>query len=359
MQELNTIRGAAIRVAGSPEAIGRQLGALAKPLFADYMAQSGAWQAVSRWRGSAFAQQLRAAAVQHFPAYVAEIDAMAEALGWPAEDLFLWNCRGELIHRVPDGCTTVAARLPGAALIAHNEDGDPWLLGRCCVVEVQPEGKPGFVSFYYPGSLPGHTFAATRAGLAQAINNVRILEPRVGVPRMILSRAVLDCATLDEALALLRDTPRASGFHHTIGGTDAAGEVRVYSVEATAQRCSALEVTAPSGHANHLIHAGCESEAQIVTDSSRDRQARLAELLPMVGAQPDGAAFVQLLQDRAGAGLPIFRDDPHDPDDENTLATACMRIAPGGVALDVWQGGERVLGLLIDSHPGRATGATR
>jgi hypothetical protein len=292
--------------------------------------------------------------VRHFPAYVAEIDAMAETLDWPAEDLFLWNCRGELIHRVPDGCTTLAARLPGAALIAHNEDGDPWLHGRCSVVEVEPEGKPGFVSFYYPGSLPGHTFAATRAGLAQAINNVRIREPRAGVPRMILSRAVLDCATLGEALALLRETPRASGFHHTIGGTDAAGEVRVYSVEATAQRCSTLEVAAPTGHANHLIHAGCENEAQIVTDSSRDRQARLAELLPGVGEQPDGAAFVQVLQDRAGSGLPIFRDDPHDPDDENTLATACMRIAPGGVAFDVWQGGAQVLGLHIDSKQHRA-----
>ncbi|WP_028203566.1 C45 family autoproteolytic acyltransferase/hydolase [Paraburkholderia nodosa] len=354
MQELKTIR-----VAGSPEAIGRQLGTHVKPIFADYMAQSSAWQAVSRWRGSAFAQQLRAAAVQHFPAYVAEIDAMAQALDWSADDLFLWNCRGELIHNAPDGCTTLAVRTAGAGLIAHNEDGDPWLHGRCSVVEVEPEGRPGFVSFYYPGSLPGHTFAATRAGVAQAINNVRIREPRVGVPRMILARAVLDCATLGEALALLRDTPRASGFHHTIGGTDEAGEVRVVSVEATAQRASAREVSAPSGHANHLIHTGCEREAQIVTDSSRDRQTRLAELLPALGAQLDGAAFVQVLQDRAGAGLPIFRDDPHDPDDENTLATACMRVEPRGVAFDVWQGGERVLGRFIDSNARHANGATR
>ncbi|MEM5310800.1 C45 family peptidase [Paraburkholderia sp. JHI869] len=359
MQERKNFRGPAIRVAGSPEVIGRQLGAHVKPIFADYMAQSSAWQAVSRWRGSAFAQQLRAAAEQHFPAYVAEIDAMAQALDWPADDLFLWNCRGELIHNAPDGCTTLAARMPASALIAHNEDGDPWLHGRCSVVEVEPEGKPGFVSFYYPGSLPGHTFAATRAGLAQAINNVRIREPRAGVPRMILARAVLDSATLEDALALLRDTPRASGFHHTIGGTDEAGEVRVYSVEATAQRSSAREVSAPSGHANHLIHTGCEREAQIVTDSSRDRQIRLAELLPALGAQPDGAAFVQALQDRAGAGLPIFRDDPHDPDGENTLATACMRIEPRGVAFDVWQGAERVLGLFIDSNARHVDGATR
>lgn len=350
MQALKTIR-----MGGTPEAIGQQLGELARPVFAPYMAQSDAWAAVSRWRGHAFVQQLRAAAQEHFPAYVAELDAMAAALGWSAHDLFLWNCRGELIHNAPDGCTTLAVRTEAAGglvggLIAHNEDGDPYLRGRCAVVEVTPEGKPGFVSFYYPGSLPGHTFAASRAGVAQAINNVRIREPRAGVPRMILARAVLDAATLEDALALLRDTPRASGFHHTVGGTDAAGAVRVYSVEATAQRASVVEIGAPSGHANHLIHAGCDrsdSEAQIVTDSSRDRQARLADLLPALGAQPDGAAFVRTLQDRGGDGLPIFRDDPHDPDDENTLATACMQIAPDGVSLEVWQEGVRTLSMPI------------
>lgn len=334
------------QLGGTPEAIGRQLGLLAAPIFNAYMAQSAAWQAVSRWRGSVFAQQLRAEAQRHFPACVAELDAMAEALGWPAEDLFLWNCRGELIHRVPDGCTTIAAPTPAGALIAHNEDGDPYLYGRCFLVDVQPDGKPGFVSFCYPGSLPGHTFAATRAGLVQTINNVRIREPRAGVPRMMLARAVLDAATLDEALALLRDTPRASGFHHTIGGALADG-VRVHSVEATAQRCSITALNAPSGHANHLIHAGCESEAQIVTDSSRDRQIRLAELLPALGAQPGGDALVGVLQDRAGGGLPIFRDDPHDPDDENTLATACFAIGAEGVGFGVWQDGRRVFDRFI------------
>jgi hypothetical protein len=343
MQALNTLQ-----MGGTPEAIGRQLGELARPIFATYMAQSSAWAAVSRWRGHAFVQQLRAAAEQYFPAYVAELDAMAAALGWSAQDLFLWNCRGELIHNAPDGCTTLAVRSGEAgALIAHNEDGDPYLRGRCAVVDVAPEGKPGFVSFYYPGSLPGHTFAASRAGVAQAINNVRIRDPRAGVPRMILARAVLDAATLDDALALLRDTPRASGFHHTVGGIDAAGAVRVYSVEATAQRTSIVEVGAPAGHANHLIHAGHDAEAQIVTDSSRDRQARLADLLPALGDQPDGADFVRTLQDRGGAGLPIFRDDPHDPDDENTLATACMQIAPDGVGFDVWQDGARTLTMQI------------
>ncbi|SDD04605.1 hypothetical protein SAMN05421548_113146 [Paraburkholderia lycopersici] len=64
-------------------------------------------------------------------------------------------------------------------------------------------------------------------------------------------------------------------------------------------------------------------------------------------------------EDRAGAGLPIFRDDPRDPDDGNALATACMRIKPYGVAFDVWQSRARVLGLHIETNTGRAGGAVR
>ncbi|SDI61829.1 Acyl-coenzyme A:6-aminopenicillanic acid acyl-transferase [Paraburkholderia steynii] len=321
------------RIAGEPFEIGRQLGELARPAFDAYMQQSAAWRGVQAWRGHAFVQHLRDAARAHCPDQLAELDGMAAGLGWRADDIFLWNCRGELVHNTPDGCTTFAAVRSGDTLIVHNEDGDPFLLGKGLLVDIQPKGKPGFISFYYPGSLPGHTFAANRAGLAQAINNLRIRQPVTGVPRMFLTRAVLDQSTLDQAVQLLHDTPRASGFHHTLA---AAGDRRVFSVEATAMRCSVERVERVSGHANHMIHAGCEDEAQIVTDSSCDRQARVGVLLEQRGAQIDGDALVDMLHDKAPTGLHIYRDDPRDPDDENTLATALFQLRDDGVALRVY-----------------------
>ena len=323
-------------ISGEPYEIGRRLGALARPVMDAYMAQSGAWRAVSRWRGHAFVRALREAAEASFPAIVAELDGMAEGLGWSAEDVFLWNCRGELIHNAPDGCTTLAARTGDMRFIAHNEDGDPYLRNKCMLVDVRPDGKPGFVSFYYPGSLPGHTFAVNRAGLVQAINNIRIKHPAVGVPRMILTRAVLDATSLDSAVRVLADASRASGFHHTLG---CAGDERLLSVEASVARCSVQEVARISGHANHLIHAGCETEAQIVTESSRDRQARLERILPD-SARVSGLSLLQVLFDKAPAGLPIYRDDPADPDDENTLATALFAIQSDAVEFEVRQQGE-------------------
>jgi hypothetical protein len=332
------------RVTGQPDDIGYRLGELARPMMAAYMQQSAAWKQVSRWRGHPFVEALRRAAEAYFPALVAELDGMAAGLGWPVEDVFLWNCRGELIHNAPDGCTTLAAVSGNARFIAHNEDGDPYLRERCFLVDVQPAGKPGFVSFYYPGSLPGHTFAASRAGLVQAINNLRIRVPAVGVPRMILARAVLDTNSLDEAVALLRDMPRASGFHHTLG---CVGDSRLVSVEATVQRCSVVADTLRFGHANHLVHDGCDSEGQIITDSSRDRQVRVNALLPALGAPVTDDALLRVLSDQAPSGLPIYRDDPHDPDDENTLATALFRIESDGVAMQVYRQGHRAFDTFI------------
>ncbi|RKT22156.1 acyl-CoA:6-aminopenicillanic acid acyl transferase [Paraburkholderia sp. RAU2J] len=260
------------QVSGGPYDIGYRLGEIARPVFAEYMAQSRAWHAVRRWRGEPFVQTPRDAARSHYPALLAELDGMAAALGWPAEDVFLWNCRGELIHYAPDGCTTLAAVAGDQRFIAHNEDGAPFLRECCALVEVRPVGKPGLVSFCYPGSLPGHTFAASRAGIAQAINNLRIREPAAGVPRMILARVVRDAGSLDEALHLLRTVPAASGFHHTLG---CAGDARLFSAEASARRCSVRSVSGLADHANHMIHPGCEAEAQIVTESSRNRQLRV------------------------------------------------------------------------------------
>jgi hypothetical protein len=297
---------------------------------------------------------LRDAACSHFPALLAELDGMAAGLGWSAEDVFLWNCRGELIHHAPDGCTTLAAVEGDARFIAHNEDGDPFLRERCALVEVRPAGKPGFVSFYYPGSLPGHTFAANRAGLAQAINNLRIREPSAGVPRMIVARAVLDAGSLDEALQILRSVPAASGFHHTLG---CAGDARLFSVEASARRCSVQSVSTLSGHANHLIHPGCEAEAQIVTDSSRDRQLRVDALLPALASPLQPAALLDVLQDRASSCLPIYRDDPLDPDDENTLATALFDIGSAGVSMQVYRQGHCEFDTFIARSASAPTGA--
>ncbi|OZI75235.1 peptidase C45 [Bordetella genomosp. 12] len=248
----------------------------------------------------------------------------------PVEDVLLWNCRGDLLRKTSDGCTSLAWRAAdGTCWMAHNEDGDPYLRGRCRVVDVRPDGAPGFVSFYYPGSLPGHTFAGNRAGLAQTINNVRLRQRQAGVPRMLLARAVLDCRTLDEALALLQTLPRAGGFHHTLGW---AADGRLVSVEASPAQCSVQAIGKGYAHANHLIHP--DGPPQVVSDSSASRQRQAEHLMDAWHGTATGADLVKVLLDTHGE-LPILRCDPQDPDEENTLATALFALRAGSLTLAI------------------------
>lgn len=310
-----------VRAAGDPHAIGLVLGRAGRGAVHDVLLRSEYWQAVTDPCHAARVARMGAATRARFPEVWQELTGLAEGLQLPLEQVLAWNARGDLMSNVPDGCTTV--QLPGAtSVIGHNEDGLPGFHGQCFIAEVAPEGAPGFVAFCYPGSLPGHTFAATRAGLAQAVNNLRLSVMPAAVPRMVLGRAVLACADRAAALALLSDTPATGGFHFTLGQ---CGESDLVSVEFGGGACAHRRLAQPAVHANHALFLDPEG-GQVVTASSRDRQARGSALIALGAREP-----LALLRDTAGPGLPIHRTAPDDPDCENTLATAILSVGQNGV----------------------------
>src|SRR5262249_18368682 len=147
------------------------------------------------WRNHPAAKAMSALVQQRHPQYWEELSGLAAGLEMPLEDVFLWNCRGDLWAMAPDGCTTV--QLPGAhPVFAHNEDGDPGFTGRCAIAEIAVSDGGRFASFVYPGSLPGHTFAANQYGMAMTVNNLRTLQVEPGLPRMIIARAMLDASSV-------------------------------------------------------------------------------------------------------------------------------------------------------------------
>jgi hypothetical protein len=77
-------------------------------------------------------------------------------------------------------------------------------------------------------------------------------------------------------------------------------------------------------------------ERQVITASSAARQERGNDLLRQVATgRPDP---LSILRDRQNASLPIMRDQADDPDEENTLATAHIRVCADRVD---WQVHER------------------
>lgn len=314
---------------GTPHQIGVALGRWGAQACHDHLLGSSAWHTVMSWRGNESVRTMQELVDQYFPWIAEEIDGLAAGLELSREDVFLWNCRGDLWAMAPDGCTTVLA--PGR--LSHNEDGDPGFNGRCGIVHVRPAHAPAFVSFVYPGSIPGHTFAVTDAGLAMTVNNVRAHGVAAGLPRMALTRAILAETTVTQACELLDTHPRAGAFHLGLGQ---AGTGETVSVEFASQGLSIEPVSTARLHANHAIHHALRDLPQTITASSRQRQLRGNALLDAQVAPLD------ILADQHDTAEPIYRCSPHDTDNENTQATADIALSGPKITWSIYE------------HPGRA-----
>lgn len=339
-----------VEIAGSPHDIGVRLGLFGREAAHRHLLGTHAWASVMAHRDTGLVAAMRSLVEERHASCWSELQGMARGLDLPLEDVFAWNCRGDVWAMAPDGCTTV--QLPGeVSVIAHNEDGFPALRGHCALAHIKPAGGKAFTSFVYPASIPGHTFAATETGLVQAVNNIRSRAPGVGLPRMVLGRAILDCPSLDDAVHLLRSAPRAGGFHMTLAQR---GDERVLGVEFTHSHCSVVRIERPQCHSNHLIHPGMSDQPQTVTGSSLSRQLRGDRLIE--AAAVGECDPLAILWDRGAPALPIYRSEPDDPDGENTLATVVFRVATESVDWRVYdQAGDQprfaMSGSLIPDEP--------
>ena len=316
-----------VTATGDAFSIGHALGAAAAVDIRERVFVTEEFRALrDKWAGTSYLEALEQAARANYPQYVREIEGIAAGAGQDFETMFVWNCRGDL--RMPDdvspevllasasGCTSVMvpATENEPAIIAHNEDGAPEFLGYCFWVNVTPNDGVAFESFMYPGMLPGHTFGANTAGIVQAINNIRVHDLKPGIPRHVITRAVLGARSFDDAIDTLRRDDRASGFHHNLGE---AGSQRLASIEAPASGCNVREVTAPSAHANHLIADQFTDTAQSITQSSEDRQRRAEEMV-VEGQGPEAILFERT--------APVYRANDDGDDYSQTLSTGIFSL---------------------------------
>lgn len=327
-----------LEFAGSPFEIGRQLGHFRAEAIRDVVLNLDRFQAQKNlWQGSDRIRQMEALCRRVFPEPMREIDGIAEGAGLPFEDIFIWNCRGDLPVEMsgPDregsnGCTTILSRDPasGRRIIAHNEDGHVLLDGLCAFVSLHPDGGMPVHSFHYPGLIAGHNFGFNAAGLVQTVNNIRPQHLPPGLPRHLISRASLAAPNLDAALALFAREDRAGGFHYALAQ---AGDPRLLSVEAPSTGCVVHDVER-AAHANHLVDPAFAQTEQTVAPSSRLRQAQAEAALADASAPPDGAGAQRILADRRNRDYPICLKSGHRDSTSFTLASALFEIDDGGVA---------------------------
>ncbi len=339
-----------IEAAGTPEDIGRTIGAAVADSFADaVLAEPEFMETEALFAGTSYLAHLSDAADTTYPKYMRELTAMAEAIGIDPARLFLWNCRGDLrfppetaqarLDALSDGCTTLMA--PGnfaqdkPAVIAHNEDGSGAFMKHRYWVRVHPDATPGFESFLYPGMLPGHSVAVNGAGLVQTINNIRASDLKPGIPRHFVCRAILDEDSIPGVIGHLARRDRASGFHHALG---MIGEESPLSVEAPASTTIIRTVAAPMAHANHLLDNTFEDSDQAITASSKYRQDTVDAYLAEGGdpSTPEAILFQRSDDSDAAHGESVLRRPGDGGDDYGcTLATAVFRIHADRIAWTV------------------------
>jgi Acyl-coenzyme A:6-aminopenicillanic acid acyl-transferase len=307
-----------VRVEGDATARGRRAG----ELLGDLVARSLAFYRGYLGDRIADVEPFRRAAEQALPEHVAWLDAFAAGAEVSVAELFAVNALEELEQLAPvERCSSFAAVGEGVTLLGHNEmwlEGDR---GNVAVVIERPADGPAVASPTIACCLPAVGLNAHR--LAFGVDSLTARDDGVGVPRVFVSRHVLDAADRGDAQRRASLPNRAGGYAYVVA---APGEA--FTIETTAKREATLD--GPGPHTNHYLapelqHAGDEGSA-----SSHARHAHLSELLRARPPRTPEAAMA-ILRDHACEPTP-------DGDSVVVFSMVCqvesgrMWVAPGDPA---------------------------
>lgn len=239
-----------IRVEGTHYERGRQYGAQARAQV--HLSVQAYERVFAHYAGWDWADVRRAAAgfeapIAAFrPAYLDEMRGIADGAGLDLADVLAINVRTEVMYaakarqaplatraparRPPAECSAFAVapvpQAPGAArsatLIGQNWD---WLLHSAqtlVLLEVRQDDGPDFATVVEAGLLAKTGLNAAGLGL---VTNALVTDADTGTPGLpyhVLLRAILDCATVTEALQVLQAGPRSSSANYLIAHASGA-----------------------------------------------------------------------------------------------------------------------------------------
>ncbi len=328
-----------VRVSGTPYERGAGIGeafAAATARSVQFNERYLLGHGVDRRTLQSFVDPYVGAATQEVPHLVEQVRGMADGAGQPFLDLFFANAFEEVYGILELGtpspvplerCTDVALRGPGRTLLGHNEQwyaGDEGSVG--LVLDV-PDDGPALLAPVVAGTLP--VVGLNEYGAAFGTMSLSATDERVGVPRALVARRLLDARDRGDALDRARLEGRAGGYSYLCAFP--GGNACV--IESTATTAAQLEVTE---HTNHALDPGVAAATCNPSDGSRARLTRARTLASTAPATVDGIAG--LLADHDGEGQDIcVHPDPAQGDEGSTILfamiceseTRVMWLAPG------------------------------
>jgi len=191
-------------------------------------------------------------AEERYPQYVEELKGIADGAGVSLDDVSVVNAMEavtmDALHLTK--CTSLAVNQErtanGNVLVAHNEDWLPEDEPDVFMIHARPEDEPPFLAMTYGALLPN--IGLNAYGIAQCCDSVYPTDSRIGIPRIIASRAVLAARTPGDAIRHTLVRHRAAGYNHLIAHE--SGEL--YNVEVSSRRFALLSTT--EGYLAHTNH---------------------------------------------------------------------------------------------------------
>lgn len=275
-----------VRVEGDATARGRRAG----EALGDLVARSLDFYREYLGDRSADLEPFRRAAEEALPEHVAWLDAFAAGAEVSPAELFAVNALEELEQLASvERCSTFAAAGEGCTLLGHNEmwlEGDR---GNVAVLVERPATGTAVASPTIACCLPAVGLNAHR--LAFGVDSLTASDDRVGVPRVFVSRHVLDAASRDDAERRASLPGRAGGYAYVV-----AAPGQAFTIETSAEQAATLD--GPASHTNHYLARELQDLGGEGSASSTARYAHLSRLLrDRPPRTPDDA--MALLRDHA------------------------------------------------------------
>lgn len=252
-----------VRVYGSHRQMGQQIGEacreqVQKSIESARVLLSATYDSLQlTWEGARMqGRKYLPFAQERYQKYVDEMVGISEGAGVAMDDVVAVNAMEavtmDALHLTK--CTSLAVNedrtADGHVLIAHNEDWLPEDEDGVYLIHAKPDHEPPYLAMTYGALLPNIGFNAH--GMAQCCDSVYPSDSRIGVPRVVASRAVLSARTPDEAIRCTLVRQRAAGYNHLIAHE--SGEL--YNVEVSARQFAILgSVDGYLVHTNHFLDA--------------------------------------------------------------------------------------------------------
>jgi isopenicillin-N N-acyltransferase-like protein len=233
-----------------------------------------------------------------------EMEGIAQGSGLSMDKILLLNARTEMFIKAAQiasstgvpGCTALVIKTKGEkglqTALGQNWDWDPKLADSAVLLRLSPKKGPKIVTFTEAGMVGKIGFNQERLGVClNFLSHAADAKAMgFGIPVHCMLRAIMGCTTVDQAIKLVIDSPRAASANFLIARhRDPAPTVM--DLECTPGRVEELTATGEFfTHTNHFkntgLSFGCSSGDNPDTQARDRKAAALAEWYAVEYADP-------------------------------------------------------------------------